>query len=98
MNGAWGSTGTYLSVHDYQLQLRGRSWPDEVSVLCLFTAPPRLTPFPFQGWGKGVFKNKLKKKKKEKRRFYCEGLTRAHLQLGGICSPHVTSLINKQLN
>lgn len=26
------------------------------------------------------------------------GLTRVHLQLGGICSPHVTSLINKQLN
>lgn len=25
-------------------------------------------------------------------------MTRAHLQLGGICSPHVTSLINKQLN
>lgn len=25
-------------------------------------------------------------------------MTRTHLQLGGICSPHVTSLINKQLN
>lgn len=25
-------------------------------------------------------------------------MTRPHLQLGGICSPHVTSLINKQLN
>ena len=25
-------------------------------------------------------------------------MTRTHLQLGDICSPHVTSLINKQLN
>lgn len=25
-------------------------------------------------------------------------MTRTHLYLGGICSPHVTSLINKQLN
>lgn len=40
------------------------------------------------GWGSNG-----KKKKKD-----VAVMTRTHLQLGGICSPHVTSLINKQLN